>query len=420
MGARQRRREESGLSTSAAALTPPTGIDATALDVDDLAVAVLPPATTGDLPRPRLGEEPREALAEMLESVDGRQPAPQARHSRRRRRRRVLVVLAVLASLVLGVVGGGAWWVRSFTRQLDANIERFGNPFAALPDDQRPTKPAAAAKAMNILMLGSDSRVSAGDPTAWEAGAQRTDAIMILHVDAARTGATIMSIPRDSWVPIPGRGHAKINAAFSWGGPSLMVRTVEAYTNVRIDHVVMVDFEGFMRLTDSLGGVTITVPKATRDEAGSFRAGPQRMDGPTALRYVRQRHNLPGGDFDRVRRQQNWIRAIMREALDRQSLSDLPTMTSVLTTVSESIATDDGFSFAAMRDLVWSMRSVHADDVRFLTAPVKGTGRSPDGRQSIVELDAAANASLWTAVARDDLSDWVHRNGPRLLGETVR
>jgi LCP family protein required for cell wall assembly len=339
---------------------------------------------------------------------------------RRRRLRRLWISLAIIFGLLLAAVAGGAWWARSFTAQLDRNIERFGDPFAPLPAD-RPTKPAGeAAKALNILLLGSDSRISAGDPSQWVAGAQRTDAIMIMHVDAARTGATIMSIPRDSWVEIPGHGNAKINAAFSWGGPTLMVRTVEKYTHVRIDHVVMIDFEGFKALTDSLGGVTINVAKATHDEAGSFEAGPQRMDGATALRYVRQRHNLPGGDFDRVQRQQNWIRSIMREALAKDSLTDIPTMTDVLSDVTKAIATDEGFSFGQMRDLVWSMRHVHENGVRFFTAPVKGTGWSPDGKQSIVLLDQKKNAGLWAAVVQDNLGGWIRDNDPALLGEVVR
>ncbi|MFN8076727.1 MAG: LCP family protein [Kineosporiaceae bacterium] len=393
---------------SVAALTPPDGLEVLT-------------AATDDVPRQREGLEllvvPDEAAA------DGETP-PQApgplRHARGRRARRALVVLAVLAGLLVVGLGAGAWWVRDFTQELDRNIERFGDPFAPLPEAQRPAKPAAAAKAMNILLLGSDSRTSAGDPDQWVAGAQRTDAIMVLHVDQARKNVSVVSIPRDSWVRIPGHGTAKINAAFSWGGPSLMVRTVEAYTNVRIDHVVIVDFEGFQQLTDSLGGVTITVPKDTHDERGSFAAGTQRMDGATALRYVRQRHNLPGGDFDRIHRQQNWIRAIMTEAMAHRRPSDVGTVTEALQDVTSAVATDDGFSFDVMRDLAWSLRSVRAGDVRFLTAPVAGTGWSPDRRQAIVKLDDDANRELWRSVKDDALGDWIATHEPALLGTTVR
>ncbi len=190
---------------------------------------------------------------------------------------------------------------------LDQNIERIGDPFGPLVEEERPK--AVVADAMNILLLGSDSRIST-DPGAWIRGAQRTDAIMVAHIPADRSAVTVTSIPRDSWVSIPGNGKNKINAAFSFGGPTLMVKTVEKYTGVRIDHVVIVDFEGFKDITDELDGVRINVAASTSDERSAFAAGPQTMDGETALKYVRQRHNLPGGDFDRVKRQQNWIRAV--------------------------------------------------------------------------------------------------------------
>lgn len=342
-------------------------------------------------------------------------PSPAPPRSRRRRLLvRILVVVVVLGLVLAGVGAGTYFW---FQHRLDGNIERIGDPFTALPEVERPK--AVAHGATNILLLGSDSRIST-DPAAWTRGAQRTDAIMIAHVPADRSGVTVTSIPRDSWVTIPGHGKNKINAGFSFGGPTLMVKTVEQYTGVRIDHVVIVDFEGFKDITDELGGVRINVAKSTSDERSSFKAGPQTMDGETALNYVRQRHNLPGGDFDRVKRQQNWIRAVAVKTLDRGTLTSPGKLTGVLDSATKSIAADDGFSIGAMRSLAVSLRSVRGEDLTFLTAPVSGTGRSPDGKQSIVLLDAEANRAFWKAVATDKVDAWITDNPDAALGRSVR
>jgi LCP family protein required for cell wall assembly len=362
--------------------------------------------TTTSTPRPER-EDPFGPLASSAHPPE---------HPRRGRRLRRVMIGLLVAVLVLGGAGAGAafWW----QHRLDSNIERFPDPTRSIPESKRAVR--TAPKALNLLLLGSDSRISAGDPSAWVRGAQRTDAIMIAHVPTDRSGVTITSIPRDSWVDVPGHGKNKINAGFSFGGPSLMVQTVEGYTGVRIDHVVIVDFEGFTTITDKLGGVDITVPQATADESGSFRAGSQRMDGKTALRYVRQRHNLPGGDFDRVKRQQNWIRAVTAKTLARGTLTSPLKLNGVLNALTKAIATDDGFSAGQMRSLALSLRQVRGGDLTFLTAPVAGTGRSPDGKQSIVLLDRTANRALWKAVRDDTLSGWLAANPDAVLGRSVR
>jgi LCP family protein required for cell wall assembly len=340
-------------------------------------------------------------------------PAPAPRRKGRLAVRLLLICLIIGLVLAAGGIGTFFWLQRGY----DQNIERIGNPFGTLPEETRP-KPAPLG-ATNILMLGSDSRIST-DPGAWVRGAQRTDAIMIAHVPADRSAVTVTSIPRDSWVAIPGHGRNKINAGFSFGGPTLMVKTVEDYTGVRIDHVVIVDFEGFKDITDELGGVKINVAKSTSDERANFAAGPQVMDGETALKYVRQRHNLPGGDFDRVRRQQNWIRAVALKTLDKGTLTSPLKLNGVLDSLTSSIAADNGFSIGKMRSLAISLRSVRGGDLTFLTAPVAGTGRSPDGKQSIVNLDAAENKALWKAVAGDKLDAWLAEHPDAGLGRTVR
>ena len=337
----------------------------------------------------------------------------------RSRRRRWLVVLGVLTAVLLVLAGGALFAVRKVVSDIDGSIERFASPFTQIPEAERPKAEPVAAGALNVLLLGSDSRVSAGDPTTWAAGAQRTDAIMVLHVPADRKGAYAVSIPRDSWVDVPGRGKAKVNAAFSYGGPALMVRTVEKLTKLRVDHVAIVDFEGFKTITDLVGGVTVTVPKATKDQRAQFRAGPQRMDGETALNYVRQRYNLPGGDFDRVKRQQNWIRALVKEMRAQGTIRNPVLLNDALRAFSSSLATDEGLTIETMQDLALSLRDLRAGDIAFLTAPVAGTGRSPDG-QSIVTLDTARAEGLWTALRRDRVRPWIDENSDDVLGATVR
>jgi LCP family protein required for cell wall assembly len=348
-------------------------------------------------------------------------PSPDTEPEPRPRRRRGRLLLRLLAiSLAFGMLlaGGGAATALWFQHRYDHNIERFGDPFKAIPEATRPK--AVSHGVMNVLLLGSDSRISAGDPNDWVYGAQRTDAIMIAHIPADRSGATITSIPRDSWVSIPGYGMNKINAAFSFGGTTLMVQTVEKLTGVRLDHVLIVDFDGFKEITDELGGVKIKVAQSTHDERSSFKAGVQTMDGATALNYVRQRHNLPGGDFDRVKRQQNWIRAVSLKMLSKGTLTNPIKLNRVLGSLTKSIAADDGFSIGSMRSLALSLRDVKGSDLTFLTAPIAGTGRSPDGKQSIVKLNSAANKALWGAVADDTVDDWLKSHPSATLGTTVR
>src|SRR4051794_6828643 len=379
--------------------------------------------TVGDsTPTVAADDRPEPAAAATGTSISGTR--------RRSRRRTWLLLLAIptAVAVVLGLgVGIAAWQLQ---RNVDAKINRFGDPFKALPDAARPQPvavPAVAADgphvAMNLLVFGSDSRISAGDPTQWEAGAQRTDAIMLAHIPADRSGAYVMSIPRDSWVNVPGHGMAKINAAFSWGGPSLAIATIEQLTGVRIDHMVITDFTGFARITDLLGGVEITVPKTTHGYTGgqgdNFKAGTYTMDGATALTYVRQRYNLPNGDFDRVKRQQNWIRSILRAAATSGAATDPQKLFELLGAVASSLSTDSGFTIGEMRDLAWSLRHTGVGGAHFLTVPVAGTGWSPDHKQSIVLLDKSGTASLWAAVRADKVSGWLADHDDRTLTDTV-
>ncbi|GAA1731315.1 LCP family protein [Isoptericola hypogeus] len=325
--------------------------------------------------------------------------------------RRAVAVLGVLVLLLAAGGFGAAWW---FQNRLDSNIERLGDPFAGLDNrpDAAPENPDEKHEAVNLLVLGSDSRISAGDPSQWEAGAQRTDAIMLVHLPANRESAQVVSIPRDSWVDIPGYGEAKINAAFSYGGPALMIDTVEQLTGVHVDHFVVTDFESFTSMTDALGGVRIRVPQDIGDgDEVFFSAGVHMMSGEEALTYARQRHGLNNGDFGRVQRQQNWMRAILAKVNNNRN--DVRMMSDFFTTVSESVAADENFTIDRMRNLYMSARGLSTNEVTFMTAPYSGTGRSDDG-QSIVVIDRDRFDPLMKAISKDKAASYVNKHAEEL------
>jgi LCP family protein required for cell wall assembly len=323
------------------------------------------------------------------------------RHARRAPRSRGFVAALVVGALLL-VGGGGTAAYFGYRMSLEGNIEHI-DPFADIDPSTRPSAPPVEGPTapVNILLLGSDSRISAGDPSAWEAGAQRTDAIMLVHLAADRKTAAAISIPRDSWVPVPGYGEAKINAAFSYGGPALMIQTVEDLTGVRIDHFAVTDFESFTTLTDSLDGVEITVPDGN---GGSVR---QAMTGEEALTFTRERHALVNGDFGRVQRQQAWMRAIVAKVNNNRR--DPVKMTRFFDAVTSSVAVDKELTIDAMQELFDSARDISTNEITFMTVPYSGTGRSADG-QSIVELDRATFDPLMRAVAKDELPDFLAAN----------
>ncbi len=363
--------------------------------------------------------EPSRGVAALFDDVAApTEPvAPAGPGQHRRLRPRWPFVLGALVAVALALTGGAWFTVRHAVASYDHNIERFADPFTKLPAAQRPASTVQTG-ALNVLLLGSDSRISAGDPTQWSVGAQRTDAIMLVHVQSDRKAAYVVSIPRDSWVPIPGHGTAKINAAFSWGGPPLMVRTVESVTGVHVDHVVIADFDGFKQLTDDLGGVDIKIPKATHDERASWTAGLHHMTGEQALNYVRQRHNLPGGDFDRVRRQQTWIKVVVRKLVASGTMSNPVALNRALTTLSKSVATDAGFDMDKISALVSSLANMDPGELRFLTMPTAGGGVSSDG-QMYVKVDKTGAGRLFGAVENDKVRQWIRTYRPEMLPEEV-
>jgi LCP family protein required for cell wall assembly len=325
------------------------------------------------------------------------------------------VLLGVVIVLVAGLFGAG--YAYNYVNSLDSKITRT-DAFAGITGG-RPPKTVDGA--MNILVLGSDSRDgTAYNPndrsstTATVAG-ERSDSIMVVHIPKDQKKAYVVAIPRDTYVFVPqykgyGGHKAKINAAFAWGGVPLTVRTVEGFTGVHIDHVAKVDFNGFKKMTDAVGGVTVYVDKTVFDPRSkrTFKQGYNKLDGNAALDYVRQRYNLPRGDFDRVARQQIFMRALMQKATDTGTLTNLTKLKKFLDATAEALTMDKDFQLG---DMVLQFRKLRPNDLTFITTPNQGSASV--GGQSVVLADKVKASALFDAVKNDTMTTWVQANPPK-------
>jgi LCP family protein required for cell wall assembly len=266
---------------------------------------------------------------------------------------------------------------------------------------------------LNYLIIGSDLRVS--NP----AGGQRADTIVVAHVPAGFGHAYLISVPRDLRVPIPadqtsgyGGGTDKINSAFQYGRAGLLSATLTKLTGVRFDGAAIINFGGFRRVIDLLGGVTICVDAEVRSihTGHVFTVGCQKMTGAQALDYARQRYDLPNGDFDRQRHQQQILKAIMGEMSDAGDLANPVKLDQLLRAVGSSLTVDT--NGVPLRDLALSLRGIRADDLVGVQVPAH-----PEmlGGVSYALLDPPADA-LFAALARADLAAWVTAN-PRWVNK---
>jgi LCP family protein required for cell wall assembly len=331
----------------------------------------------------------------------------------RRRRRTILIGLAVF---VLLVAGGGAGLFFERQNAYNGNIQRIPG---ALPSYAN--RPAAGPKGVeNWLLIGSDTRVEGGQGGQASPGGQRSDTIMLVHLPKDRKKAYLVSIPRDSWVTIPGRGKSKINAAFSWGGYPLLIRTIESLTGVRVDHFAILNFEGMQTMTDALGGVDVHVAQTVTDPMHhqTWRAGVNHLDGERALWFVRQRYGLAGGDFDRIKRQQAFLKALANKAVSRGTFTNPLKLNAFLEALTKSVSVDDTVGMGHLRSLAFGARGMRAGDIAFMTAPTKGTGRV--GAQSVVFLDPVKARALFTAVRQDTVGDYLKNRQATNNVDTVR
>ena len=323
-------------------------------------------------------------------------PAPQPK-----RRRLLPKILIAAAVLLVAAIGAGLLYAATIDRSLTKNLNRGVELPSEGPSAAGTPQKAQETGALNYVLLGSDSR----DPGNESNG--RSDTIMLVHLNAKRTKAYIVSFPRDMYVNIPGYGKNKINAAFAFGGPPLAVRTLENLTGVGMDHVVLIDFEGFIRLTDDLHGVTVTNKTAFSSHGFHYAKGKITIAGEQALWFVRERHQLPGGDLARAENQRNVIKAILDKGLSAEVISDPATSINFIANVAKHLTVDNGLSDSEIRRTALSLR-LTGKDIALMQAPISGFGTSRDG-QSIDLVDAAKMAELSNALKKDKLSEYVKK-----------
>ncbi|MCU8595095.1 LCP family protein [Streptomyces olivaceus] len=319
--------------------------------------------------------------------------------------------LALAGALLLGCAAAGwAYW------HLSGNITSVDID-GALGDD-RPARPATVPSAspvptgaLNLLVLGSDSRggeenqeLGGGD-----SGGARSDTAMVVHLDAGRTAATVVSIPRDTLVhrpscPLPSGGTtrqasgAMFNTAYELGGPVCAVKTVESLTGVRMDHYVEIDFSGFAKLVDALGGVTVTTDVDIDDDRSHLHldAGTHHLDGTEALGLARTRYGLQGGsDLARIELQHTLVKALLEQVSTTDLLTDPARLYQVAEAATGSLTTDTGLdSLGELTDLGRSLGGLAADDVRTLTMPVLPAPADPNR----VVADEPDAGDLWESL----------------------
>jgi LCP family protein required for cell wall assembly len=320
-----------------------------------------------------------------------RPPAP-AKPRRKRRWGRILVVypLAILLVAVAAVVGSGFW--------LDAHLHRIP---ALTGYADRP----AAGRGTTWLLVGSDSRQGltpeqqAELATGGDIGDGRTDTILLVHVPGLGSGTptTMVSIPRDSYVEIPGHGEDKINAAFTLGGAPLLAQTVEQATGIRLDHYAEIGFDGFAQMVDAVGGVTMCPTEPINDPLAGIDLAPgcQKLDGRTALGYVRTRAT-PRADLDRMINQRQFMSALMHRAASPVVLANPLRWYPMVHAASDSVTVDDGAHVWDLVRLAWSLHG----DVTTTTVPIGEFTGSDSG--SVVVWDSDVAKRLFTALASDD------------------
>lgn len=309
------------------------------------------------------------------------------------------VLLLVAGVLVLALAAGGvyAWRIdRSLTSNLNRGIDL---PSAGPSAEPRPE--ALATGTLNYVLLGSDSR----DPD--NEGNGRSDSIMVVHLNRDRTKAAVISFPRDMYVDIPGYGRNKINAAYAFGGSELAVRTLEKLTDVRMDHVVMVGLEGFVGLTEDLGGVTVANKTAFSSHGFDYPKGQITIKGEEALWYVRERKSLPAGDFDRAENQRNVLKAIVTKGLSADVLSNPARFTTFLGNLARHVTVDNSLSDAELRRTALSLR-LKPQQIELLQAPLLGTTTTAGG-QSIDVVDTQRLAELSKALKQDTVDGYAKK-----------
>ncbi|MEW1912867.1 LCP family protein [Kitasatospora sp. NPDC085895] len=297
-----------------------------------------------------------------------------------RRRRRALRILALAVAAGLAAAVGLGWWAYV---QLDGNLRTDTATERALAE-QAGLRPKSSGRAENILVMGSDYRP--------ELGSARSDTVLLVHLAGDGKRLQVISVPRDMMVPIPScpragaaasrAQYAQFNWAFDLGGAACTIRTFEELTGIRVDHHLVVGFEGFRRIVDAVGGVEMDLPRAERDpNVGlDLSAGPHLLQGTDALAYVRAREYVgDGSDTNRMSRQQAFLGQLSAKLRSSGTLFNPARLYPVLDAVTSSISADSGLdSLGKLYDLVARLRAVPEGQVDYRTVPRKPYAADPD------------------------------------------
>ena len=288
------------------------------------------------------------------------------------------LLAATVFSLVLILLAGATVYLYEIDRSVTTNLKRdIDLPAEETAGEKRPVKDPLADNTLDYLLIGTDG----GNPALDRGG--RSDSIMLVHLNQSRDQAYVISIPRNTSVNIPGEGDLRINEAFPRGGPPLVVRTVEKLTGTRIDHVAMIDFQGFVSLTQDLGGVTVV----NRTPFGPFPEGDITLSGDAALRYVRER---PWDEQDRAEKQRNVLKAILAKGLSAEVVADPVRFTKFLDNAARRIQVDKTLKNTELRSTAAALR-LKPKDVTLLSAPLgpERNGTYPIDRNKLDELSEA-------------------------------
>jgi LCP family protein required for cell wall assembly len=357
--------------------------------------------TTDDelgMPEPRPGHYPGPAQPPR---GDRRRPAPSAAQQRlmtriaagrKARRRRAFLMLSAAISAVVLFVSGAAW---GFTSYVNDSIGRVFAGTAGTP----------SSGPLNVLLAGVDVRsgLTRHQELALHVGndvSTNSDTLMLIHVSADRSHVTVVSMPRDSWVNIPGHGMNKINAAYGLGGPKLVVQTVEQNTGLTVNDFIQVNFLGFVKVIDALGGVNICLPFAVDDPYSGLHlaAGTHHVGGITALEYARDRHSFATSDLARIQDQQRLLSSMLNEAISSGTLANPIRLSRFLQASLAAIKVDQGLNVSALAD---QLKGISPRNVRFITVPLSNYNyQTPTGESAVLWDNSKAN-SLFEALRGD-------------------
>jgi LCP family protein required for cell wall assembly len=299
---------------------------------------------------------------------------------RRRRRRRILAWIAAGVVGVLLAAGGFGWWLYE---RLNGNIRT--QDFAQTLQDRPPP-----TGALNVLLVGSDSRAGANSEYGRDdGGGQRSDTTILLHVPQGRQAATAVSFPRDLMVDVPScpteagvhRAYfGQFNSAMEVGGVPCVAATVERLTGARIDHQITIDFTGFKKVVDALGGVPMHIDAPIDDQDAQLRlpAGDVTLNGEQALGFVRVRKSVgDGSDIQRIARQQAFLKALIAKIQGENLLTNPTKAFSVMDAATKAITTDSGINtLTSLYDFANGLRGIPLDRIHFVTTPI--TTYAPD------------------------------------------